>query len=104
MTLLTTGKNANAGLTFFRHSSIPAFTYKGIYVSTITSLEVRVYLFEKSNSVDMMVYLFPPLAGVDMRVERRGVSLSTVNNVNLRMYPFLPPAVWMQGCIPFHSH
>ncbi len=32
-----------------------------------------------------------------------GVSLSTVNSVDVRVYPFPQSTVWTWGCIPFHS-
>jgi hypothetical protein len=82
---LNTGANADAGLTFFRHSDIPAFTYKGIYFSTTGSMDVRMFSFPESTfkvCVDLWVYTLPPPAGC----ERAGVFIFTVNSVDMGVY------------------
>jgi hypothetical protein len=62
--LLTTGKNADGGLSFFRHSGIPAFTdhalcistlhqqcgSEGVFISIFNSVDLRVYTFKSRNA------------------------------------------------------
>jgi hypothetical protein len=76
---LNTGKNADAGLTFFRHSGIYS-TSKGIYFSTTSSVDLRLFLFPEYtvNSLDVRVYLFRQQQGVNLRVY----------NVGVRVYSF----------------
>jgi hypothetical protein len=55
-----------------------------------------VYPFPQPSSVDDRVYLFSPPNDVE------GVSLSTINSVDMRVYSCLQSTVWTWGCFPFH--
>jgi hypothetical protein len=80
LTQMNTSENADAGLTFFRHSGISAFASKVIKVR-----------FHHQQSVNVGVYPFPSTAGC----EREGcIPFHQQQGVNVRVYPFPPPA----GC------
>jgi len=123
-------RNANAGMTLlsmvhmpipdwffpaFWHSGFMALTaliFKGLYVSTTSSVEVRMHSFPQTKVWTWGCVPFHHQQGVDVG----NVSLSTVNNVSvrllflsitssvdLRMYPFPQPTVWTWRCIPIYS-
>jgi hypothetical protein len=99
----------------FWHSgftALTALTFKGIYVSTTSSVEVRMHSFLQTKVWTWGCVPFHHQQGVDVG----NVSLSTVNNVSvrllflsitssvdLRMYPFPQPTVWTWRCIPIYS-
>jgi hypothetical protein len=62
-----------------------------LFLSTTSSRDVRMFSFPKSTApvcLEVTVYCIP---------------FYHQQCVNMRVYPFPPPAVWTRRCIPFHS-
>jgi hypothetical protein len=101
LTQMNTSENADAGLTFFRHSGISAFAYIRLKRYVSATSRVRTWgcipYTMHQQVVNVRVYPFPPPAGC----EREGVSLPPTagcerGGVSLSINSW----VWTWGCIP----